>query len=87
MTVQVPTQPAVHCRSMQTLVDVLVAGTALTICTMAGTKMQWMSAPLLAVVAETVAETAAAAQKYQILVSIKCEVISMSDSSLVSETM
>ena len=63
---------------MQTLVGVLVAGTALTICTMAGTKTQWMSAPLLAaaaVVAETaVAETAAAAQKYQILVSIKCEV-------------
>ena len=54
---------------------VLVAGTALTICTMAGTKMQWMSAPLLAVVAETAAEAAAAAaQKYKILVSIKCEV-------------
>ena len=60
---------------MQTLVSVLVAGTALTICTMAGTKTQWMSAPLLAVVAETVAETAAAAaQKYQIPVSIKCKV-------------
>ena len=42
---------------------------------MAGTKMQWMSAPLLAVVAETATEAAAAAaQKYKILVSIKCEV-------------
>lgn len=72
MTVQVSTQPAVHCRSMQMLVGVLLACTALTICTMAGTKMQWTSAPLLA--AAAAAAVLATAQKYQIQVSIKCEV-------------
>ena len=38
---------------------------------MAGTKMQWTSAPLLAAAAAAVLATA---QKYQIQVSTKCEV-------------
>lgn len=40
---------------------------------MAGTKMQWTSAPLLAAAA-VAAAVLATAQKYQIQVSTKCEV-------------